>query len=430
MPFKYELTWISHAKRWRKRYRGRTYYMKTNVGGKTDREGYLAALEEWHRLKDFLDGFGPDPYTTTGVLIPKELVTTFAPRNVQSIGVAALPTIENATNDPHWILSRGIGPFLHPELIVSAPAPVKSGEERRISVLSENYLAFRRQEVERGNLSLKQWDEDRHQVETFRNFLSANYAECVFIDQLSPAMLNTYRDKQSELCKSNITLKKRLEGVRKWLSWLIDRNVLTTLPKDMTTYAKVRLDKPKPTFFSVEEVRSIYGQANDLLKACILLGLNAGFTQRDCATLTVDMIDWKQGTLSRDRSKTGQDQKAKLWPETIAQLRKVGHFDRGGALLRNVNGKLLVYETQGPNGKIVTTDSVRKMWGRLKSNAGKSFKHLRKTSANYIESWNPSLTGLFLAHAEGGVKRHYVTRHYEELFALTDRLRDVYKLTT
>ena len=57
MPFEHELTWISHAKRWRKRYQGKTYYLKSKVGGKRDRSGYLAALEEWERLLDFLDGF-------------------------------------------------------------------------------------------------------------------------------------------------------------------------------------------------------------------------------------------------------------------------------------------------------------------------------------------------------------------------------------
>src|SRR5262245_50607963 len=98
MPFEYELTWIDHANRWRKRYLGRTYYLKTDVGGKSDRDGYLAALNEWQRLKAYVDGFGPNPYTATGVLIP--------PENLQPIGqnqaAIELPRIELA-NDPPWI---------------------------------------------------------------------------------------------------------------------------------------------------------------------------------------------------------------------------------------------------------------------------------------------------------------------------------------
>ena len=58
---------MPHANRWRKRYLGRTYYLKTDVGGRTDRDGYLAALAEWQRVKAHVDGFGPNPYTSTGV---------------------------------------------------------------------------------------------------------------------------------------------------------------------------------------------------------------------------------------------------------------------------------------------------------------------------------------------------------------------------
>jgi len=49
MPFKHELTYMPHAKRWRKRYLGNTYYMKTKVGGRKDRAGYLQAVSEWER---------------------------------------------------------------------------------------------------------------------------------------------------------------------------------------------------------------------------------------------------------------------------------------------------------------------------------------------------------------------------------------------
>ena len=63
MPFKHQLTWMPHARRWRKRYQGRTYCLKSPCRGKKDRAAYLNALAEWERLKCFLDRFGPSPYT-------------------------------------------------------------------------------------------------------------------------------------------------------------------------------------------------------------------------------------------------------------------------------------------------------------------------------------------------------------------------------
>jgi hypothetical protein len=75
MPYKLELTWVPHARKWKKKYQGKQYYLKTKCSGKNDRDGYLNALREWERLKNFLDGFGPNPYTPTGVLIPEHLQT-------------------------------------------------------------------------------------------------------------------------------------------------------------------------------------------------------------------------------------------------------------------------------------------------------------------------------------------------------------------
>lgn len=154
MPFRYELTWISHAKRWRKRYRGQTYYLKTDVGGKADRQGYLAALDEWKRVKAFADGFGPNPYSPSGALIPID----HQPQPVtlrQSAGVER----ERFPHDPPWIQSRGIAASLHPEMVVREDSSNVLAEERRVSALVTRYTDSRRQEAERGDLSLKMYDE-------------------------------------------------------------------------------------------------------------------------------------------------------------------------------------------------------------------------------------------------------------------------------
>jgi hypothetical protein len=63
---------------------------------------------------------------------------------------------------------------MHSELIVRR-APALYAEEGRISALTAEYLAGRRKEAERGNLSLKQYDDDKRMVETFRDILSVNY---------------------------------------------------------------------------------------------------------------------------------------------------------------------------------------------------------------------------------------------------------------
>lgn len=137
MPFKYRLTWVQHAKCWRKRYDKKTYYLKTKVNGKRDRPGYEAAFREWERLKAYIDGLGPSPYTLTGVLIPESQVVNPTPLYVPPMpeSQSVQPAISNSgngkkrepatvapahsTNDPVWIQSTGLGPYLHPEQVVT-----------------------------------------------------------------------------------------------------------------------------------------------------------------------------------------------------------------------------------------------------------------------------------------------------------------------
>src|SRR5205809_917090 len=59
------------------------------------------------------------------------------------------------------------------------------------------------------------------------------------------------------------------------------------------------------------------------LKAMILLGINCGFGNEDCATLPIDAIDLKTGWVRFPRPKTGVDRACKLWPESVKALREV-----------------------------------------------------------------------------------------------------------
>ncbi len=107
MPFKFTLCWVPRKRkgyrgRWRKRYLGKDYYMKTKCTGKTtDRPGYLAALREWERLKAYIDRFGPKPYNEHGVLIPEHQQSTT--QLTQSISNDTHVEFGNRLNIPNLI---------------------------------------------------------------------------------------------------------------------------------------------------------------------------------------------------------------------------------------------------------------------------------------------------------------------------------------
>jgi integrase len=75
--------------------------------------------------------------------------------------------------------------------------------------------------------------------------------------------------------------------------------------------------------FKPVEIKSILKKAQPTLKAMILLGINGGFGNADCATLPLEAIDLKNGVIEYERPKTGVQRIVPLWRETTAALRAV-----------------------------------------------------------------------------------------------------------
>jgi integrase len=74
--------------------------------------------------------------------------------------------------------------------------------------------------------------------------------------------------------------------------------------------------------FTSDEARKLVESSGGWLKACILLGLNAGFGNTDCARLKAKLIDFKTGWLDYPRPKTAIERRVPLWPETLAAIRE------------------------------------------------------------------------------------------------------------
>jgi integrase len=54
----------------------------------------------------------------------------------------------------------------------------------------------------------------------------------------------------------------------------------------------------------------------------LLLGINAGFGNADCANLPLSALDLERGWVDYPRPKTGIARRAPLWPETVEAIRE------------------------------------------------------------------------------------------------------------
>ncbi len=75
--------------------------------------------------------------------------------------------------------------------------------------------------------------------------------------------------------------------------------------------------------FEAAEIRKMLDAANPQLRAMILLGVNGGLGNTDCAGLPLSALDLDAGWLDYARAKTGIGRRVPLWPETVAALREV-----------------------------------------------------------------------------------------------------------
>ena len=78
-----------------------------------------------------------------------------------------------------------------------------------------------------------------------------------------------------------------------------------------------------PRLFTPKQIHAMLDKARPQLRAMILLGINCGMGNNDCALLPISALDLKSGWLTYPRPKTGIERRCRLWPETVKALHEV-----------------------------------------------------------------------------------------------------------
>ena len=74
---------------------------------------------------------------------------------------------------------------------------------------------------------------------------------------------------------------------------------------------------------TAEQVNALLEAASVHMRAMILLAVNCGLGNTDCARLELRHLDLQRGWLDYPRPKTGIERRCKLWPETVAAIQVV-----------------------------------------------------------------------------------------------------------
>ena len=146
------------------------------------------------------------------------------------------------------------------------------------------------------------------------------------LDDLAPDDFGRLRAELAESC-GPVRLGNEIIRVRCVFKFAFDWGLIETPIRYGGAFSKpkaatLRREKQKKgkMLFTSAQVRAMPGAANKAIKAMLLLGINCGFGNEDCATLPLDAVDLKRGWVDYARPKTAIERACPLWPETLTAL--------------------------------------------------------------------------------------------------------------
>lgn len=140
-----------------------------------------------------------------------------------------------------------------------------------------------------------------------------------------------FADLRAQLSKrfGPVSLTNRIQVIRSIFKYGYDAGLLER-PARFGLFKKPRAKVIRETRiakgeqdFTAAEVRALLDHATKNMRAMILLGIQAGFGNKDCADLTVSAINLQKGWIDYPREKVAAHRRVPLMPDTVAALRDV-----------------------------------------------------------------------------------------------------------
>ena len=427
MAKRYLMTWIPGSRRWRKVYNGKVYVVSCRQLGAPDtKDASWKAANEWWQEQQKLADIPPEDDRMQRAARVSALVRDFAKLDDGARHEAIEALLGEGTYDSLKAQAAGI------VSAITAPEP-----SRTLKVQVDGWRMLLRGACQSGQMSEGRFDAYCRNIRAFTNWIG----EDTSIDAIDEAKLEGFFTHLSARIGAGEYSPNYAHTLMMTAKQFISRLAelrLIPLPGNIRSH-RFRFNHSAPTkveTFTVDELRAMMKACegvSDRTKLFVLLMLNCGMYQNDIAELHRDEVNWKQGTLTRARSKTrernGPVVTYKLWPETFALL-KQQRTAEGDLVLTTEEGNPLVrYWIE--DGKMRRYDCIHAAWTRLAEKMGLpkmrlGMKHLRKTSATLLAS-HPQYkyyAGYFLADSPKGMdQRHYITPSNQEFFAGLDWLR-------
>jgi len=193
-----------------------------------------------------------------------------------------------------------------------------------VKELCNRFLTAKQQKMDSGELTARTFAEYRKTTDR----LIANFGSTRLVADLASddfARLRVDISKTWGVYRLADGVQK-VRTVFKWAyeSGLIDHPMRFGADFKKPSQATIRKHRAtsETKLFTAGEIRTLLAAATPVTKSMILLAINCGFGNSDCAQLPQKALDLDGGWVRFDRPKTGVVRRAPLWPETIAALKE------------------------------------------------------------------------------------------------------------
>jgi integrase len=209
--------------------------------------------------------------------------------------------------------------------ILAGKACGQESDAVTVAHLADRFLTAKRQRVDTGELSSRQWSEYHRTCETIVD----TFGRLRQVADLRPDDFGKLRTKVAKRLGPPAVAKYvqmvRTVFIYAYKSELIEVPVRYGDQFDKPASRIMRLERAKkdPRLIDAATAWKLIDAANPQLRAMILLGLNAGYSQTDCSNLQRKDLAARPGWLDLPRQKTGISRRCPLWPETIVALDQV-----------------------------------------------------------------------------------------------------------
>jgi integrase len=308
--------------------------------------------------------------------------------------------------------------------------PRAKGEGLTVADLCNRFLTAKLREVEAEEMGIRTFNDYKEVTDVLVASVGANR----LVDDLAADDFATLRATMAKKW-GPVRLANSITRIKSVFKFGFDNALLEKAIRYGSEFAKPgeavmrkhRAKLPKKMFEPVELRALIDGAGvvgktgpewhdpDPTLRAMILLGVNCGFGNTDCANLMLSALDLDGGWINFPRPKTGVDRRCPLWPETVAALRAAADVRPNpanasdcGRVFLSSRGNAYIRSADKFHKDLLTIQFTRHLRAFGIHRAGVGFYALRRTFRTVAdETLDPVAIDIIMGHADPSMAARY-----------------------